>query len=173
MPDRYALSLTLDTLGEIERSEGHYEAAGALYAAGLALSQEQGDKPLIANALHNLGYVALHAGNAVEAAARFRQSLALYCGWDDRPGIAECLAGLAAVAAAADPERALRLFGAAATLLAATGFRLAPPDQQEFDRYQAVARAQLLDPRVAQLWARGGAMALDAAIAYARDAPAE
>jgi predicted ATPase/transcriptional regulator with XRE-family HTH domain len=172
MGDRYALAMSLDTLGEIERSEGHYEAAGVLYAEGLALCQEQGDKPLTANALHNLGYVALHAGAAAGAAARFRQSLELYSGWDDRPGIAECLAGLAAVAAARHPERAIRLFAAAATLIEATGFRLALPDRQEWDRYQAVARTALLDARCAQLWMQGQAMALDEAIAYALDEPA-
>jgi hypothetical protein len=58
-----------------------------------------------------------------------------------------------------------RLLGAAVTLF--DGYLMDPPEQAEFDRDHATARAQLGEDAFTAAWAAGRAMSLEQAIAEA------
>ena len=78
--------------------------------------------------------------------------------------------GLGGVAGAVGQgERAARLLSAAATLLESIGLSVAvrPELRADYDRYVAVARAQLNESAFAAAWAEGRAMSLDQAVAEA------
>ena len=65
------------------------------------------------------------------------------------------------------PERAVRLFGAAAALLDTLKASLAPADRNDYERTVATLRAQLGTQRFTAAWADGQALTLEQAIAYA------
>ena len=87
--------------------------------------------------------------------------------WNKRE-IAYCLEGLAAVAGEqGQPDRACRLFGAAAALRKTGGWPLEPVYQSEYQRQVAALRDTLGEKAFAAAWAEGQAMTLGQAIAYA------
>jgi hypothetical protein len=79
--------------------------------------------------------------------------------------VAQCIGELGIVAAASgEPERAARLFGAAAALREAIGGRLLPRNRAPLDDWTATARARLGERSFTRLWAVGRALAPDQAI---------
>jgi hypothetical protein len=77
----------------------------------------------------------------------------------DRAGIAECLEGWAELAAVEEqPERAARLFGAAAALRETLGAPLPPSDRVEYERRLATLRSTLGEPAFASAWNAGRAL---------------
>src|SRR5206468_3521956 len=99
------------------------------------------------------GHIAKHQGDSVAAFAYLADSLVNIREVGHQPTVAACLAGLAGVAGGQrHPERAARLFGAAAALCD----RLtAPVHDIEQERDIAVARVQLDDVAWAAAWAEG------------------
>src|SRR5207249_245636 len=81
-----------------------------------------------------------------------------------------CLAGLGSTAALdEEPERAVRLWGAAEHLRATLGCRSAPAARATYERLLAQARAQLGEGAFAAAWAAGEALSLEQAISEALD----
>lgn len=133
----------------------------ALIEEGAVLAQRHGDPFLVIIGEHTLGVVALASANLPVAADHFRRSLGSYCAIGAWKYVSICLIHLAEVAGiAGDPERAARLSGAAAALVAELGGRWAPlldPAEQ---------RRSVSDLRVAM-----GAAAFEVAYAAGFDAP--
>ena len=73
--------------------------------------------------------------------------------------MADSLEGLALVAT--DPERAARLFGAAALLREATGSAPLPSDRADYQKRVAAVKAILGETAFIEAWEAGHAMALD------------
>jgi tetratricopeptide (TPR) repeat protein len=133
-----------------------------------------GDKRCSGISLHNLGKVAESRGDYEAARARYEESLTLHREVGERRGIAECLLGFAGVAAAAgQPERAARLFGAAAALREAIGVPMAPVDRADYDRHVAAVHAALGETAFAGAWSAGHDMTLEQAIAAASEVAAD
>jgi len=106
-----------------------------LLEESLALRRELGDQPGVAASLLALGEVALSQGDRGLAESVYEESLAIQRELGDLRGFAECVEGLACLAAAGQqPERALRLAGAASTLRASIGVPLSSADQQRLDQ---------------------------------------
>jgi hypothetical protein len=100
--------------------------------------------------------VALHEDDAARAAALFGESLEQFCAEGTERGIAEGLAGLACVATAQGEQlAAARLWGAAEAVRDAGNWGLWPPDQREYDRYLARARAAADADGFARAWQSG------------------
>jgi DNA-binding NarL/FixJ family response regulator len=105
------------------------------------------------------------------AAARTLQldSLAIWVQLGSRWGMAYVFEGLAGVALAhSDPERTVRLAGAAATLRAAIGGPISPVRARELERTVETARRILGHERFDDALTEGREMELDEAVAYAR-----
>jgi non-specific serine/threonine protein kinase len=85
-----------------------------------------------------------------------------------------CLLGLAALAAQeGGPERAARLWGAAAALREAHGLHLPALLRARSEGYAAAARAQVGEAAFAAAWAAGRAMTLEQAVADALEEPGD
>jgi len=164
------ISLSLPALGHLERAEGNYARAAALYGECLALSREVGSSNDVAVALHNLGQVAILQGDARHAADQFTESLRTWQALGKLDNAALALAGLAAVAALnRQPARAARLLGAAADgLRRLLRSRLVEAvDSEAHKRLESLVRSMLDEQTLAELLRVGSAMTAEQAVAYA------
>jgi predicted ATPase/DNA-binding SARP family transcriptional activator len=165
LEDRAGVAYALTSLGEVARCQGNYPQAAAYYEQGIVLWRELGNNEGLATALHNLGHVALYQQNYQQAGSRFRESLARFQELGSKRCIALCLAGLAGLASTTgQPERAVRLFGAAQALLEGIGAELEPADRAGYERTRAAAYVQLDETAVDAAYAEGCAMTLEQAV---------
>ena len=137
------------------------------------LAEESWKNPVgIANAEVNLAAVAICEGDRDEADRRFRQALASARRPQARPTIASALFGLAAVAAMdGEPERTVRLHGAADGLMKAMGAPLWGLDPLIVERHVVPAGEALAQDVRERLLEEGAAMSVDEAVACALEEP--
>jgi predicted ATPase/class 3 adenylate cyclase len=155
-------------LGDVAREQDDYTEARAFCEEALSISREMDHKPGIVQSLSTLGDVVVQLGNYVAARSLYEESLAILRESDDRRGIARLLEGFAGLAATqSDPQRALRLAGAAAALHEAIRPPLSPPEQARLDRYLEPARQALSEEAQKAAFEEGRAMTMEQAIAYA------
>ena len=130
-----------------------------------------GDARSIGFCLSGLRWLALDRGDYATAEALLREALACFQQPGDQLGLASVLRGYAAIALArGEPERALRLLGAAAALRDPGELAVLPrADAERVRRTEALARQQL-EPEAADVaLAAGRAMPLEQAVAYAQE----
>jgi tetratricopeptide (TPR) repeat protein len=157
-------------LGRIAYAQGDPVQASQLFEETLARFRNIDYRGGVAGALIDLAHVARVQGNHGMAAKRLAESLALCHDVEDAKGILHCLEGLAGITAASrQPERAARLFSAAATLRESAAIPLPALNRADYDRDLAIARAQLDEATFAAAWAEGQQMSLEQAIAEALD----
>ncbi|MGH2371695.1 MAG: tetratricopeptide repeat protein, partial [Chloroflexota bacterium] len=134
----------------------------------LAAAREAGNEFLISAGAGSLGTVALDLGDHAEARSFMVQAVAMNVEGQRVTSLPFALDNFAALAAAeGQPDRALRLAGAAARQHERLGtFQLAHT-QAWVERYLALAREALTQEASAAAWADGQAMTLEQAITYA------
>jgi tetratricopeptide (TPR) repeat protein len=163
--DRWSAGTLLNNLGDIVRDQGDYEAARQLLEESLGVRRQLGDMGGIAFSLNSLGDVLLDEGDHASARPVLVESLTINRELGDRAAMAYLLDDFAILAAAeGQPERALRLAGAAAATRDAIGSQLSAGERARFDRLQAPARAQLAEPLAAAVYGEGLAMTLEQAV---------
>ena len=156
-------------IAAVNRMTGRDDDAASLYERTLALYRSQSNEGGVAGELMNLGYVRLHQGRRGEALSLFRDGLERFTALHDATSQEFALAAFAAVAAdAGDAVHAAKLYGAARTLLSASGVTLDPDDKYELDRYSAKARRQLGDAAYGRALAEGEALTLADALRLAQ-----
>ncbi|HEX5691180.1 MAG TPA: tetratricopeptide repeat protein, partial [Roseiflexaceae bacterium] len=166
--DRWGVAVSLGNLGMVAGLEGDYARASELYEECLALCRQLGEKNFSALTLNNLGDMRRAQGRYAEARALDRESLTDQYAIGDRWAIAYVLESFAALTAAeAQPERALRLAGAAAALRASIGAPLAPAEQLQLDRQLQPPRQALGEATADIEWQAGYGLTLEQAIAFA------
>jgi hypothetical protein len=151
---------------DLARERGDLSTARALHERGLAIRRESDHPRGVAHSLLQLGRtVALQEGVAA-ARALYEEALRLR---RDGPGdatVAGSLEGLAAVAAAEEqPERAVRLLAAAASIREVSGACLVPCQRPGVERTLAATRVLLDNDTFAAAWAAGSGLTLQQAIA--------
>src|SRR5262249_45065689 len=153
--------------------------AQQLLDRALTLFQDLDNKPGVVHTTFTLGLLAHQRGEFVLASILQRQALSLSREVGDSRGICWCLEGLAALACAqGELNRAARLFGAAHGLhQRIQAPRLAPAGRISYANDLADVRARLDEATFETVWAEGGAMTMEQAVAYAlageeQDAPA-
>jgi tetratricopeptide (TPR) repeat protein len=155
-------------LGDLAATVGDVNQAQALTEESLDLGRRMGDEYRIASALHVLGHFAYMRGDLDTATAQLRESLVLSMEVGDRRGIAVCMESAAMLAGVrGHPERAARLFGAAARLRAATLAGRRIWIEAEYVRGVAATRTAVGESAYAAAAAAGGALSLSAAVAEA------
>jgi len=175
---KWVISETLLRLAKVPEDQGDDAAAQVLYEESLAIRQQMGDEPAVAAIHHKLGELAEKRGDCAAARALYEESLRIRLRSGDEPCIAHCLEGFARLSRAqARPERAARLFGAAETLREAAGEPKPPRDpigdplppdpRDSHDRDVDAVRAALGEEAFAAIWAAGGAMTSQEAVAEA------
>jgi predicted ATPase/DNA-binding CsgD family transcriptional regulator len=166
--DKPGIIRALNSLGEAARLDGDYDRAWRAYEECLALCHESGDRLREAFAFGNLGLVAQHQGRYEQAESHMIKALRLLIDLNTKYVLALALVILSGpVAARGNPERAAQLLGASDALLKAMGLGLQPADQPEVDRFTAAVREQLDEETYQSAWAKGQAMSLEQATAFA------
>jgi tetratricopeptide (TPR) repeat protein len=159
------LAQSLLGLGVVLSFQGDYAQAMALCTESLELAQECGNTLLMAWTFKHLGNLAQRQGNARQARSWLANSLALFLDAGDTVGVMAYLEGMAEIAGLeGQPERIVRLFGAAAPLHARFGVSSYPAEQDAYDQQLLAARAQLGEGAYAVAWNSGQAMSVEQAV---------
>jgi len=164
--DRHGIALSLGQLGGIAAERGDYPAARGLLEESLAMQRQLGDRQGIANALEALAGLACDQGDAAGAKDFLEEALRIAGELGDRLAIAATLEGVARVAAlSSKPERAARLWGAAAKLREDIGAAHVPTERVQYERHVAGARAAKGDDaQFDAAWLEGRALTCEQAI---------
>jgi non-specific serine/threonine protein kinase len=161
------VAISLTCLGDVARALREYEAAQAFYEEGLALARQQDHPAEITAAQHNLGRLAHEQGHDAEAAAWYAEALPVALRINNPRRIAHLLEAFAALAVRQQPDRALRLVGAATVVREVSGNRLPPSEQAALKRDLAVARRLLDDEAMTAALAAGATLTVEQAVALA------
>jgi tetratricopeptide (TPR) repeat protein len=153
--DLWSMASVLNNLGTLAIQQGDLDRAEALALESLAMNRQLGDQHSTASIHRTLGAVAARRGDPEMARTHYLESLALDRQRGYRGGVAACLEGLAALAIARAPERAARLFGAAAALRAADREPLPPAQHAAYEAAVARAQAALTPAAFTAAWAEG------------------
>jgi len=168
MGDKWLIAMSLNNLAEVARLQGDYEQALPMFEEGAQLLSGTGSKSFMAILMDGLGTIMQYQGHYDRALAIHTQCLTLAHEMDDRRIIALSLEKLAGVAAGTGrAERAARLLGTAEALREAIQVPIESIDRPDYERFVAMARAGLDDESFATAWAKGRAMTMEQAIAYA------
>jgi predicted ATPase/DNA-binding winged helix-turn-helix (wHTH) protein len=164
--DRTGVAWSLNNQGDVARDQGDFAAARALYEQGLAIFRELGDCWGTAGTLADLGNLARDERDCATAHSLYRESLKIFQQLEHKRGIARLLECFACSAVAQQqPERSLRLAGAAAALRKNIGAPLTCAEQAKLDTILDPARQALVDTTGATAWREGWNMSLEKTIA--------
>jgi predicted ATPase/predicted Ser/Thr protein kinase len=164
--DRTGVAWSLNHQGDVARDQGDSVVAQKLYEQGLAIFRELGDRWGIAGTLADLGNLAREQQNWPTAHSLYRESLKFFQELEHKRGIARLLECFACSAAAQlQPERSLRLAGAAAALRQNIGAPLTPAEQVKLDANLDLARQALINTAGTTAWLEGWTMPVEKAIA--------
>ncbi len=166
--DQTGMAWSLDHQGDVAREQGDREAARSLYQQSLAAFRGLGDQWGMAGVLADLGNLVRDSGDYTSAHGLYAESLEIFQELGHKRGLArllECFAGSAAVQS--QPERALRLAGAASALRQALGAPLPPAEHARLEKGLDPARRALPGAASAAAWMEGWRMPAEKAIAYA------
>ena len=170
--DRYNLAFALGYLGEVAFAEGAYEEDAALLDECIELFRDLGVILPFAACTYHRGMVAVHLGDYAGAARLLKESLSIQRPLDYADGLLGCLVGFAGLALAQEePERGAALLGAITELRRTTGstWHHYLAARMAYDRAMESVRPVMEQPECAEAWARGQAMSLAEAVAYALD----
>jgi predicted ATPase/serine/threonine protein kinase len=163
--DRTGVAWALNYQGDVARDQGDVRAARSLYEESLVTFRELGDRWGIASSLADLGNLARDQRNYDAAQSLYRESMRMFQELEHKRGIArlvECFA--CSAAAQLQPERSLRLAGAAAALRQTLGAPLTPAEQTKLERSLEPARRALTGTAGATAWLEGWVMPVERAI---------
>jgi non-specific serine/threonine protein kinase len=162
------IAWALHLLGLAAHIAADYAAAQAYYDRSLQIRQRLGYQEGISILHHLLGIAAFREGDLVQAHARYREALAINRDLGSPWHVLVLLADFSSLAAAqGQPERAVRLAGAAQAM---SEWYQAPPiplTEALLAEGLALARPALGEAGYAAAWAEGRALSLEQSIAEA------
>ncbi len=160
--DTQGIATALTNLGGVALDVGDYPRAVVLLEESVALKRALGDPWSLAISVINLAHVARKQTAWGQAITLYTRSLALYWGVGHKVGVAMALEYLAGcICLRGQPQRAVRLLGAAATLRTAIGVPILLPDRADHERAMAATRGVLGNDAFAAAWAAGQSLALE------------
>jgi predicted ATPase/tRNA A-37 threonylcarbamoyl transferase component Bud32 len=165
LDDRTGIAWALNHQGDVARDQGDSAAARSLYEQSLVCFRDLNDRWGVAGTLADLGNLAKEQRDYRAADSLYRESLRIFQELEHKRGVArllECFAGSAA--AQSEPERALRLAGAAAALRQSLGVPLTPAEQGKLERSLEPARQALTTAVGRTAWLEGWVMPIEKAL---------
>jgi predicted ATPase/tRNA A-37 threonylcarbamoyl transferase component Bud32 len=173
--DRTGVAWALNYQGDVARDQGDSASARSLYQQSLAEFRELGDRWGIAGSLADLGNLAREQRDYLTADSLYRESLGLFRDLEHKRGIARLLESFACSAAMqSEPERGLRLAGAAAALRQSIGAPLTADDQSKLECGLETARRGLTTTASRAAWLEGWVTPVEGTIEdVLRKSPAE
>ena len=168
LKDVRGVASSLGHLGDAARKQSDYRKARSFYDESLAMFMESGSKWDIANALADLGNLACDEADCMRARSLFEESMVIFGELGDIRGVARLLEGFVGLAIVQEqPERALRLAGAATALRKEHGVPLPPDEESMLHRRLEPIRQAMAESTWAASWSGGEAMSIERAIEYA------
>jgi len=168
LKDARGIASSLSHLGDAARKQCDYQKARSFYDESLAMFMQSGSKWDIANALADLGDLACDMADCMRARSLYEESMVIFGELGDIRGVARLLEGFVGLALAQNqPERALRLAGAANALRKEHGVPLAPDEEIRLQRNLEPIRQSLEEAVQTASWSAGQAMSIERAIEYA------
>jgi predicted ATPase len=165
LEDKTGEAWALDYLGDVAREEGDVDGARTLYEQSLQLFRQLQDPWGTAGSLGDLGNLAREQGNYQGADSLYRESMKIFQQLEHKRGIARVLESFACSAAEqAQPERALRLAGAAAALRKILGAPLTASEQQKLERCLEPVRQGMTIHAGGTAWLEGWSMSIERAV---------
>src|ERR1041384_5474616 len=163
--DKTGIAWALNHQGDVAYEQGDLLSAKTLYLQSLATFRVLEDRWGIAGSLSDLGNVAREENDYRAAESLYRQSMEIFQVLEYKRGIAKLLESFACSAAAqSQPERSLRMAGAAAALRKSVGAPLTPGEQTKLEQSLEPARQQLTRTTGGTAWLEGWGMAVEGAI---------
>jgi tetratricopeptide (TPR) repeat protein len=160
--------MSLMGLGRSESEQGNYENAIPLFEDALDVFTQLRIKNFQIAVKSQLGHIARYTDDLARAKSIYRETI---IGWQDignRGAIAHELESFASIAITEEePQRALKLCGAAESLRERSNSPMTDFEQVEYDQMVAHARSLLTEPVSNSLWAEGRAMTMEQAIKLA------
>ena len=176
LAEKNILKSCLIGLATVARHAAQYEQAQACLAESLRYAEGR-DRPLrAARVQHEFAYLAALQGDDAQAFVLYQSCIVKWGEFNRLLWVASALQGLAILAYhRAQPQRVLRLGGAAAALRQAHGPALgfdadldrSEAEQTHWEQIVAAAREQLDEASARRVWDEGRAMPVEAAIRYA------
>ena len=155
-------------LGDVARERSQLEEAARLYEEGLRHCREVGSRPGVVSALQNLALTEMASSDFESAEARFTEALQMARSLGDRGRIATSILGLGEISVArGDPQRGVRLIGAAQRVAGSKPAEQSSRRRGESGRSLAAAREALGDERVERLLEEARSMPLAATVELA------
>ncbi len=166
----WAKGVVISAVARAASLAGDLDAAYAGYAEATAVLQPMRDPYAYNFTRSEMGRVLRQQGRYAAAAALYAETLRVWQELGNRPAVAhelECLGFIAAAGGHAFAERAATLLGASEALREAIGAPMTTSERREYDPVVAQLRAGAEQAQVETAWAKGRALALEAAVAYA------
>ena len=155
-------------LGRSESEQGNYENAIPLFEDALDIFNQLRIKNFQIAVKSQLAHIARYTGDLASAKSIYRETI---LGWQDignRGAIAHELESFASIAITEEePQRALKLFGAAETLRERSDSPMTDFECIEYDQMVAHVRSLLDETEAISLWADGRSMTMEQAIELA------
>ena len=166
--DPVGIRWSLEDLADVTAEEGDIERSLEIYEQALSFARQTGDLHAIGSILQSKGALARGAGNVESARALIGEGLGIM----HRIGCWHCcaryLGDLAFVmGASGEPERAVRLLGAAEALRERTGIIIRPKALAVIEKALSDARQSIGEAACADALNQGRALSLPAAIKQA------
>lgn len=176
--DVLSTASVLSLLAEVKIRQGDYQRAAALEEESLALRQKAGDNWGTSVSLGNLAWIAMSQGDRQHASTLLFESFTRRRELGDKGGMAWCLekwAEIAWIQAQGESaarrqqllQKAVRLFGAAASLRASVGAANDRSDQREQERQCAAIRTELGERAYTTAWEEGPSLSLEQLVGVA------
>ena len=160
-----------NVLGQIRLDQGDNDAAAHLFTDGLTVARRARDRVTLLISLYDLALARQAQGDLAGAAGHLQEGLAVAAEAGDETSAAYYLEVLAAVAGQQDnPQRAVRLFAAARSILEASGsgwLHAYVPRVPHDDAVLAALRSQIGDPAFQEAQAWGGSAGSKRAVEFA------
>jgi predicted ATPase len=173
LQQQVAVVVVDNVLGRIRLGQGDNDAAAQLFTDGLAVARRVQDWMSLLTSLYDLALARKAQGDLAGAAGHLQEGLALAAQAGDETSAAYYLEVLAAVAGQQDnPQRAIRLFAAARSILDARGrgwLHAFVPRVPHDDAVLAALRSQMGDAAFQEAQAWGGSAGSKRAVEYARE----
>ena len=160
--------VTKNFLGDVVWHQGDLKEARLLYEECAGALKDIHDQNFLAYTVRRLAQIACRQGEFEEAALLCGESLSVNRGLSDQRGMVACLSAFADIATARGKfVLAAQLFGAVESALSGLGIRLLHSDEMIYYSNITALREKLDQKTLEKVWAKGAAMSLDEAIAFA------
>jgi non-specific serine/threonine protein kinase len=162
--DRGCLILTLSALARQVHHQGDIQEALETIQESRTILDGVGKEVIATSVFDVFGRIALALGNIPEAQRQFLDGLAFQRDGKDAHFVPSLLEGLAGLF---QPQDALRLLGAAASIREKTNLPLMQVEQKEYEKTFGALQSQVDKANFRFLWEEGSAMTIDDAIRFA------